>query len=258
MSIEEKYLQKLRGYARQVEMVGQLETCIVQPSESGRSSDEGGPDSLVVLMHGYGAPRDDLVGLAAPLLVECFKLELQPILAFPGAPHMPPELGGGSAWWPINMARLMEAAAKHSFDQMRNEVPPGIDEAREAVAETTELLMARYGMDSSRLTLGGFSQGAMLAVDTAARGLKEAPAKLIAFSGACICEKQWRASGDRLGKTLAFQSHGSADQILPLETGGFLNEVLTDLCASVEYEKFGGYHEIPEAAIEAAAKLIAR
>jgi phospholipase/carboxylesterase len=250
MHIEEELLSKLRSYQQTQRRIGSLKTQLVLPADADEKC-----DVLVVLMHGYGAPPDDLVGLAASVLIDCFRGGCRPMLAFPGAP-LSLEYGG-AAWWHLNMERLMEATAKNSFDEMREEVPPGIDAAREAVCECVTSISNEYGFNSSKLVLGGFSQGAMIAMDVATRGLECPPAGLGMLSGACICEALWRqAAGDRLKSTAAFQSHGRQDPILPFQTGKFLNDVLSDVCDSVDFYPFDGGHQIPERAISGLAGLV--
>lgn len=252
MHIEEALLSKLRGYQLTQQRLGSLHAHLAIPADTQTKC-----DVLVVLMHGYGAPPDDLVGLAAPILIDCFRGGCTPMLAFPGAPLSLDF--GGAAWWHLNMARLMEATAKNSFDQMREEVPPGIDEARGAVCECVNMLLSGFNFEHSKLVLGGFSQGAMIAMDSATRGLDNPPAGLGMLSGACICESLWRnGAGNRLKSTLAFQSHGRQDPVLPFQTGKFLNEVLTDLCQAVEFYPFDGGHQIPEKAIAGLAQLICK
>ncbi len=157
---------------------------------------------------------------------------------------------GGRAWWPLNMARLMQLAEKNDFSEMRNEVPPGIDEARAMLTETTEKILERYSLETSSLTLGGFSQGAMLATDTALRGLKTPPQRLAILSGALICESIWRSCADRLKETEVAQSHGRYDMILPVQTGRWLNTFFREHCSQVDYHEFDGPHTIPGEAYE--------
>ncbi|MGV3621849.1 MAG: phospholipase, partial [Archangium sp.] len=70
-------------------------------------AEEGPPSAAVILCHGFGAPGDDLVGLAPELV------KLQPSLKsvrfyFPAAPINLGELGWGDAraWWLIDMAAV--------------------------------------------------------------------------------------------------------------------------------------------------------
>jgi phospholipase/carboxylesterase len=212
-------------------------------------------DSIAVLMHGYGAPRDDLLGLAEPLLIQCLQTGKSPALVFPGAPI---ELDfGGAAWWPLNMAKLMQAAATNSFDRIRDEVPSGIDAASRSVAEVINHSLQTFGLTESKLMVGGFSQGSMLAMNVAIVGLANPPAALCLWSGASVCESIYRErAADRLKATRVFQSHGKFDSVLPLQTGRFLNELLNELCGEVDYVEFDGAHQIPQAAIDGFAKLL--
>ncbi len=244
-------IEKLRSYAKTRDRLGPLDCWTVAPPKIQPAL------QLIFLMHGYGAPQDDLVGLAGPLLLACFAQGVNPVLIFPGAPC---DLSGpgyeGAAWWPINMARLMEAAATNSFDQMREEVPPGLDDARNAVDATLIDVFSKYKCSSANLILGGFSQGAMLAMDVAARGMNDPPAKLALLSGACICESLWIASGtERLKQTESMQSHGRMDPVLPIQTGLFLNNVLQRVCAKTQLIEFDGFHQIPDEAIDGIALL---
>ncbi|MDZ4851337.1 MAG: lysophospholipase [Pirellulaceae bacterium] len=214
------------------------------------------PTEMIVLCHGYGAPGDDLVGIADPLIRELQKKQRNPILVFPEAPVDLEDYGmpGGRAWWPLNMARLMELAAKNDFSEMRSEVPPGIDDARSMLVEFTQELMNRFSIDEAKLTLGGFSQGAMLAVDAALRGLDKAPAHLAVMSGALICEPIWRAAAGRLETMKVIQTHGRFDTILPIQTGRWLNSLFRDSCRQATFHEFDGPHTIPMQAIEMIAE----
>jgi len=87
----------------------------------GEDREGGGNGPLVVLLHGYGAPGDDLVPLQRVLNVPS---EVR--FAFPEAPLSPPDLAmyGGRAWWPIDVMALQQAAAAgRARDRMR-ETPP--------------------------------------------------------------------------------------------------------------------------------------
>jgi phospholipase/carboxylesterase len=95
------------------------------------------------------------------------------------------------------------------------------------------------------LTLAGFSQGAMLSVDTVIRGLAEPPGKLVVMSGALICESLWKAKADRLRKLPVLQSHGRSDSILPIQTGRWLKQFFEASLCNLEYLEFNGDHTIP-------------
>jgi phospholipase/carboxylesterase len=140
----------------------------------------------------------------------------------------------------------MQLAATNHFDAMRNEIPPGIDSARHKLVETIEVLLEKFSLGYGQLTIGGFSQGAMLATDTTLRGVKEPPARLVAMSGALICESEWSKHIDRLKETEVVQSHGRQDSILPVQTGRWLHEFFKGAAAKKsDYLEFDGDHTIP-------------
>jgi phospholipase/carboxylesterase len=225
----------------QREKVGELNCASILPPESVI------PERLCVLCHGFGASGDDLVSLAEPMIQHLPQGAKVPVFVFPEGPIDLASQGmpGGRAWWPLNMARLMQLAATNDFGAMRNEVPPGIDNARNQLVATIELLMARYAIRYDHLVLGGFSQGAMLATDTTLRGTQQPPGKLLAMSGALIGESSWREHIDRLDNLKIIQSHGRQDSILPIQTGRWLHEFFKSSSAKVDYTEFDGDHTIP-------------
>ncbi len=141
---------------------GKLDAALIAPVREA-------PRALVVLCHGFGAPGTDLINLFDSILH--FLPESSPSCAylFPEGPIALDEMGipDGRAWWPLNMAQMMQLAAENRFSAMRETVPPEIDAARGslvgAITACQEHLKAEYKTDSAcPLILGGFSQGAML------------------------------------------------------------------------------------------------
>ncbi|MBW2213652.1 MAG: hypothetical protein JRF48_04305, partial [Deltaproteobacteria bacterium] len=64
----------------------------------GEDREGGGDGPLVVLMHGFGAPGTDLVGLWRVLDVPSSMR-----FAFPEAPHEIPGMFGARAWWMLDL-----------------------------------------------------------------------------------------------------------------------------------------------------------
>lgn len=215
--------------------------------------------SVAVFCHGFGASGDDLVGLAGELL-QIAPSDEATMLVFPAAPISLEDEGipGGRAWWRLSIQRLLSAIEDGHYELVREEVPQGIDDARQMLVETVYTLLDENELDESRLLLGGFSQGAMLSVDVACRGLKQPPAKLCLFSGCLICERQWKSTAARLAQTQILQSHGRIDPILPLQTGKWLTEMLRSAGCQVDFVEFNGVHTIPVQAIEKTAQMLAQ
>jgi phospholipase/carboxylesterase len=140
---------------------------------------------------------------------------------------------------------------------VREEVPEGIEQARDQLVETIDLVLKQCKLDESSLLLGGFSQGAMLSVETACLGLANPPKQLCLYSGALICEKRWKPALGKLKQTQIFQSHGRMDPILPLQTGQWLRDLIKQSGCSVDYFEFNGPHTIPYEAIEYTGKMLA-
>jgi phospholipase/carboxylesterase len=216
------------------------------------------PDCYGVFCHGFGAPGDDLFGLADWMLDECESMDVVPMLVFPAAPIDLASEGmpGGRAWWRLNMAKLMQAAMTNSFDAIRNEVPDGIESARNQLEEAVLSIRSTYDLEQTPYLLGGFSQGAMLTVETVLRGAIAPPQAMALYSGAVVCEQAWKSQVGRLNQTKAFQSHGRLDPILPLQTGKWLSELISEHCEKYQWHEFNGPHTIPPESIRATCELM--
>ena len=210
---------------------------------------KGKPESPVILfLHGYGADHCDLVPLA-----DFLDPQREFTWYFPKAP-IELDLGyakTGYAWFPIDRERL-EGSFHHpptlSFERS---VPPGMDEASEKL--NTFLNVLHH--ESPQLILGGFSQGAMMALNTSLMS-SLSPKALILFSGILVKEEEWR----RLLKTSCdlniFQSHGRQDQVLPFALAEALIEIYKECGLPFKWLPFHGGHEIPADILKKAYQFI--
>ncbi|EMI17726.1 phospholipase/carboxylesterase family protein [Rhodopirellula maiorica SM1] len=219
---------------------------------------DGGPSPkvLVVLCHGYGAPGTDLASLAFEWITLLGEDAGDFRFVFPAAPQTLAEMGmpDGRAWWPINMAQLAQHVQSSSFSELHTAVPPGIDEARQSLSESITAMKADMDAPTAPLVLGGFSQGAMLTLDTALRGNIDPPQILILFSGTLVCQSHWTASLSRLEQTRVYQSHGNVDPILPYSSAVALSQWLSEADIETEFHSFRGGHTIDGESIEQTAK----
>lgn len=153
---------------------------------------QGPATHLVVLLHGYGADGNDLIGLA-----EHWR-EFLPGAAFvaPNAPDRVPGAPSGFQWFPISRIDPHE---------MQN----GVTAAAPGIEAFLDAELARLGLPAERLVLAGFSQGTMLALHV---GLRRAvpPAAIIGFSGLLAAPPP--ADGPRPPVLL---THGEADTVIP-------------------------------------------
>ena len=233
-----------------LEQLGELTCRTVQnidPSEK--------PELVVILCHGFGAPGTDLVPLGPELLSMRPQLAETTRIIFPEAPLEPPELFGGRAWWPLDVAALQRAIQLGEFRNLRSENPPGLPSAREKLISVIEAVRGETGLPMSRIVLGGFSQGSMLTTDVSLR-LEERPAALCVWSGTLLCEDEWRELAAKRGPLRILQSHGRTDPILPFEAATWLRDLFEEFGFDGEFIEFPSVHTIPQAAIERFADLL--
>jgi phospholipase/carboxylesterase len=221
----------------EVKAIGPLRARIVRNT----SESEG---MTFVLLHGFGAPGDDLAGLAGMI-----PTPPGTTLVFPEALHDLADLAGpmyrgARAWWMIDFAKLEAAIITGAMRDLPNEIPEGLDDARAAVIAFLDALEKEEGISLDRLVLGGFSQGAMLALDVALHSSRELSG-LVLLSGSYIAEREWKPRMSARKGTAVFQSHGATDPILPFALAEQLRDELVTAGLDVEFRRFSGGHGIP-------------
>jgi phospholipase/carboxylesterase len=211
----------------------------------GTDREGGGEGPVVVLLHGFGAPGDDLATLWRVL-----RAPQGTRFVFPEAPLSLAAMGmpGGRAWWMIDIARLQRVRTAEEVLQMMGEVPPGLAAARERVLAMLEALDAE--LHPSKVVLGGFSQGAMLSVDVALR-TDRAFAGVVVMSGALIAATEWKPIVEKRRGLPAIQSHGARDPILPFVAGEALRDLLKGGGLAHTWVPFQGEHAIPPPVLDA-------
>jgi len=226
---------------------GKLKTRVA----GGTDGQGGGDGPVVVLMHGFGAPGDDLVGLAN---------------ALPGAPQhtryvfpeAPMSLGGpygdGRAWWMIDLAVLQRRAMGERVERS-NELPDGLVKARELVREMLDAMTADLAPSPKGLILGGFSQGSMVTCDVALHDDREF-AGLILFSSTLIAQQVWEPRMAKRKGLPILQSHGREDPVLAFEDAMQLRNLWQTAGADLTFVEFAGGHAIPPQVLAAAGQFI--
>lgn len=217
------------------------------------------PVLVVILCHGFGAPGTDLVPIAGELIRINADLKDRVRFVFPEGPLSLDEFGmyGGRAWWQLDVARFMAAVDSGEFRNLRHETPPGLSAARELLMGLTDKVKHETGLPESRIVLGGFSQGAMLAIDVSLR-LAEPPAAVAVFSGSLLCEEEWQELAKKRRGLKVVQSHGRQDPILPYLAAEWLRDMLRDAGLEVDFLAFDGMHTIPLEALDRFADLLGR
>jgi phospholipase/carboxylesterase len=216
----------------------------------------GPPELVVVLCHGYGAPGDDLVGLAPECLQREPRLAGRVRFVFPEAPLALDDVPfGGRAWWPIDMVQLQRRLAEGTAAAMAQETPPALPEARRALLALLDAVAQQTKLPMSRIVIGGFSQGAMLSTDVALR-LEEAPAGLAILSGTLLSADQWKTLAPRRAGLDVVQAHGTHDPILPWAGARALHDLLDAAGLRVRFTTFAGGHGIDEDVLAALCALL--
>jgi len=220
----------------------------------GSDGDGGGDGSVLVLLHGFGAPGEDLVGLWRALNVPRATRFVFPAALLSLASE---GYGPGRAWWRIDMMALQRGDKRLTTD-----VPVGLEEARAAVDAVLDHIETDWKVPASRIVLGGFSQGAMLSLDVSLRR-KTSLAGVAILSGSMIAEAEWRAClaiapTPERPATPVFQSHGNADPLLPFAVSEALRDALRAAGRDVTWCPFRGGHEIPPPVLEGLGQFVSR
>ncbi len=173
---------------------------------------------LLLLLHGYGSNEEDLFSFAAELPQDHYVISVR-------APYdLQPY---GHAWYAIH------------FDADENKFSDN-EQAKESVqiiASFIDEIIKQYPIDSKNVNLIGFSQGAILSYATALT-YPEKIAKVVALSGYYNQEiVPENIDTNAISHLKFFISHGSVDQVIPVEWARKAKPALENLGLEVEYQE---------------------
>ena len=221
------------------EILGTLKVRIA----GGTDGNGGGHGPVVVLLHGFGAPGEDLVPLWQPL-----NLSASVRFVFPEAPIKLDAFSDGRAWWLLDMEKIArDMASGRGRDTQA--IPKGLSEARASVIGLLNDLEHKWKISTSQIILGGFSQGAMLACDVLFHTVRPF-AGLVIMSGTLIAQEEWEKGIPNRRGLATFQSHGLQDPLLAYSTAERLRDMFLKGGLSVDWHPFRGGHEIPAPVLE--------
>ncbi|MAB30710.1 MAG: phospholipase [Formosa sp.] len=195
---------------------------------------------VLVLLHGYGSNENDLFSFAAELPKELCIIALR-------APYSIEPYG--HAWYAIN------------FDSNLNK-RNDVEQAKESMAiimNCVNSAQSLYDTDPSNISLLGFSQGCILSIALALNH-PEKFKNIIGLSG-YICKEFLNDHQDEKAyKHLNFYcSHGSSDQVIPVEWARETPKHLESLGIKNHYSEFPVGHGVaPENFFEFKQWLIDR
>lgn len=179
--------------------------------------------SLVVLLHGYGADGNDLIGLAP------FFTSHLPNTAFhsPDGPETCEMSPFGKQWFSLarcdgDFLRRNPETQNIAFEAMYE----GACEASSKVEEYVLSLMDHYQLESHQVALLGFSQGTMMALHFGLRHTEEFAA-IVGFSGALVGASHLKAEKKNAPSIMLI--HGEADEMLPVNSVDLAKNALQDV-----------------------------
>lgn len=180
---------------------------------------------LILLLHGYGSNEADLFSFASELPEEYYIVSAQ-------APYPVPPYG--YAWYAIHFDA---DANKFSDDQQAIE-------SRDRIVGFIDELTQKYPIDVNQINLVGFSQGAILSYAIALSYPKKIN-KVVALSGyfnANIIKEGFE--NNDFSSLRLFASHGTVDQVIPIDWARKTSPILDVLNISHEYKEYPVGHGV--------------
>ncbi len=180
---------------------------------------------LLLLLHGYGSNEEDLFSFASELSEEYFVVSAQ-------APY--PLMYGSYAWYAINFD-----ADENKFSDINQ-----AKQSRDLIVNFIDELTNKYPIDPKKVTLIGFSQGAILSY-AIALSYPEKISKIVAMSGYLNTEmaKENFEQND-FSNLKTFASHGTVDQVIPVEWAKKTGPVLEKLGIKFLYKEYPVGHGV--------------
>lgn len=180
---------------------------------------------VLFMLHGYGSDENDLFSFASELPEELLIISLQ-------APYKMQPFG--HAWYTIHFE-----APQGKWNDNEQAI-----QSRDLVAELIDELQEKYHFDKNNVTLLGFSQGTILSIAIALT-YPEKVKNVIGLSGYVNKDIIDLKSNLAEYKHLAFYcSHGTVDQVIPVEWSRQTKPFLDSLQISNTYNEFPVGHGV--------------
>ncbi|MGY0392535.1 alpha/beta hydrolase [Bizionia sp. KMM 8389] len=180
---------------------------------------------LLILCHGYGSDENDLFSFASELPEELYIISLQ-------APYKLEPYG--HAWYAINFDA---DKGKWSDDEQAKE-------SRDLIANFIDYACSKYPVASNNVSLLGFSQGTILSYAVALT-YPDKIKNVIALSGYINPNILPEDTSTKAYSNLDFYcSHGSADQVIPVDWARQAPKFLNTLDIKNVYAEFPVGHGV--------------
>jgi len=207
---------------------------VLQTPSGGKSETE--PMPLVIIMHGRGADANDLADIA-------------PMIDGPG----------GSRFLFPNARKAWEAAPGMTFGYTWFDgLPPdpkSIEATRKIVLQFLDAALKRYPTPAGKVVLGGFSQGALMALDAGLRTTQPI-AGIVVMSGALFEQDPPDVTAKKEVPILI--AHGTADEMINVNKARRARRVLEERGLHVEYHEFPMGHQLTQESMAVVRGFISR
>lgn len=180
---------------------------------------------LLLLLHGYGSNEEDLFSFASELPEEYYIVSAR-------APY--DMMYGSYAWYAINFD-----ADEKKFSDIGQ-----AQQSRDLIATFIDELVANYAIDANDVTLIGFSQGCILSYAIAV-SYPQKVQRVVAMSGYFneeIAIDNFKEND--LSKLKIFASHGSVDQVVPVDWARNSIPKLKELGIDIVYKEYPVGHGV--------------
>lgn len=180
---------------------------------------------VLILLHGYGSNEQDLFSFASELPSDCYVISVR-------APY--DMMYGSYAWYAINFD-----ADENKFSDIGQ-----ARQSRDLLVQCIDELVQTYPIDPKQVTLIGFSQGCILSYSIAV-SYPEKVQRVVALSGYFNTDIAVEGFEEKDLKHLQiFASHGSVDQVVPVEWARKAAPKLEALGVQVTYKEYPVGHGI--------------
>jgi len=181
---------------------------------------------VLILLHGYGSNEADLLDIAKTMDPRFITFSLR-------APQ--PLKEGGFCWYEIEF--LPNQQFKYDYGQAKL--------SRAKILSFISSVCKAYNLDSTKVFLLGFSQGAIMAYDIAL-GFPGKIAGVLALSGRMMEEsKLQKTDPSQLTKIKFFIAHGNSDNIIKIEEAEKANTFLKEKnVADITYRSYEMPHSV--------------
>lgn len=190
-----------------------------------KNPDDSGKKPLLLLLHGYGSNEEDLFSFASELPEEYYVISAR-------APF--DMMYGSYAWYAINFD-----ADENKFSDIGQ-----ARASRDIISSFIDELIANYAIDEEDVTLIGFSQGCILSYAVAV-SYPEKVRRVVAMSGYFNPDI---AVDDYLENDFTnlkiFASHGSVDQVVPVEWAQKAEPYLKSIGIDIVYKEYPVGHGV--------------